>query len=35
MQNKLAKEELERLKEESVTALFKADACLFQRPFVT
>lgn len=28
VQNKLAREEVERLKEESVIALFKADVCL-------
>ena len=31
MQNRLAKQELERIKDESVFALFKADACLSRR----
>jgi hypothetical protein len=31
MQNRLARAELEHIKDESVFALFKADACLYRR----
>ena len=31
MQNRLARAELERIKDESVCALFKADACLSRK----